>query len=239
MPPGAADQMPKRQEKPRSPSAQLVHALGHHGIDLVVDVGANHGQYARTLRAHGWPGPILSIEPDPRTHALLVRNAAGDPAWTVLPPLAAGALDGTATLARSAESDMSSLLAQGALLRTLSPSSAVEDRLQVAVRRLDGLPELRDAPGRRLFVKLDLQGGEAAALDGATGLFGRVAGLQVEMALVELYRGERPWLATIAWLEARGFVLHLVVPGYYERKLGRQLQLDGIFFRPGATPSLR
>jgi len=32
-------------------------------------------------------------------------------------------------------------------------------------------------------------------------------------------------------LEAMGFDLHLLIPGYYERKLGRQLQVDGVFYR--------
>ena len=219
--------------------AQLVHALGHHGVDAVVDVGANLGQYGRALREEGWRRPILSIEPDPFTHAELVTIAAGDPAWTVLPPFAAGAVNGMATLERAAESDMSSLLPQGALLRAISPSSNVLHRLEVRTARLDAVPALADSTWRRLFVKLDLQGGEALALDGMTGLLGRVAGLQIEMALIELYEGERLWLETIAWASSHGFTLHLVISGYYERKLGRQLQMDGIFFRRPGTPSLR
>ena len=34
-------------------------------IDLVIDAGANRGQYARVLREEGWAGPIVSIEPIP------------------------------------------------------------------------------------------------------------------------------------------------------------------------------
>jgi len=231
------DLVPRR--KPREPLAQLVHTLGLFGVGAVIDVGANEGQYATALRAHGWAGPILSVEPIPEVHARLGALAADDPAWTVLPAVALGAADGgTATLEVSAESDMSSLLPQGELLRRISPTSAVARRMAVPLRRLDrlDLPSPADADSR-LFLKLDVQGAEHAVLEGAAGLMPRVAGLQVEMALVGLYEGERPWQDTVARLAEAGFALHLLIPGYYERKLGRQLQVDGVFYHRDATPS--
>jgi FkbM family methyltransferase len=213
--------------KPREPIAQLVHSLGFFGVRAVIDGGANEGQYAASLRAHGWTGRVVSIEPIPEVYARLARRAAGDPAWTVLPPMALGAEEGQAVLEVSAESDMSSLRPQSELLQRISPSSAVTARIAVPVRRLDRL----DLPQGPLFLKLDLQGGEAAALDGAAGLLSRVVGIQLEMALVRLYEGEPLWRGTIARLEELGFGLHLLIPGYYERKLGRQLQADGVFYR--------
>jgi len=136
-----------------------------------------------------------------------------------------------AVLERSAESDMSSLLPRTALLERISPSSAVAERLEVPLRRLDGLEVLTASPWRRMLLKLDVQGGESAVLDGATGLWDRIAALQVELSLVPLYRGEAPWRAMVDRLAARGFALGLVIPGYYEHKLGRQLQFDGVFVR--------
>lgn len=227
------------RHKLRLPMAQLVHALHHHAVEAVIDGGANIGQYAKSLREEGWTGPIVSVEPDPSVHRVLVAAAADDPTWQVLPALALGANPGEAMLQRSAESDMSSLLAQSAQLEMLSPSSMVVARVPVAVHRLDQLSTIVDAPYRRLFVKLDLQGGEAAALDGLTGLVDRIVGLQVEMALVESYGSERPWLDTIAWLAHRGFAVHLLLPGYYERKIARHLQVDGVFFREPSDPPIR
>jgi hypothetical protein len=32
-------------------------------------------------------------------------------------------------------------------------------------------------------------------------------------------------------LESAGFELFLLLPGYFERKLARQLQVDGVFIR--------
>lgn len=230
---------PPRVPKPREPLAQLAHTLGLFRVEAVLDVGANEGQYAASLRAQGWAGPIVSVEPIPEVRERLAARAAGDPAWAVLPAMALGERDGEAALEISAESDMSSLLAQGPLLRRVSPSSAVARRVTVPLRRLDGLAlPPPAATARRLFLKLDVQGAEPRVLEGAAGLMPRIVGLQVEMALVPLYEGESLWRDTVALLEAAGFDLHLLLPGYYERRLGRQLQVDGVFYRRDAAPPL-
>ncbi len=222
-----------REDKPRDTRAQLLATLRHFEVDAVLDVGANVGQYARGLRRAGYAGPILSFEPLPEVHAALVKAAHDDPAWRVAPPMALGAADGEVTIARSAESDMSSILPQSRLLREISPSSAVRETLRVPLRRLDSLAEI-DSAWRRMFLKIDVQGYEPRVLEGAEGLWPRIVGVQLEMALVPLYDGEQEFRAVIAAMEARGFALHLLIPGYFERKLGRQLQVDGVFYRRDA-----
>src|ERR1700722_11845291 len=53
------------------------------GIDLLVDVGANVGQFATLCRAHGYRGSILSFEPSSAAHRELLKTAAVDPLWAV------------------------------------------------------------------------------------------------------------------------------------------------------------
>lgn len=73
----------------------LVRILDHHGIDVVLDVGANVGQYAARLRQGGWSGRIVSFEPLPDAHATLEAAAAPDALWEVAPRMALGASTGT------------------------------------------------------------------------------------------------------------------------------------------------
>ena len=226
------DLVPRR--KLRELDAQLAFTLRRQEVDAVIDVGANAGQYARRLRAAGWRGAILSIEPIPELQAALARAAAADPLWEVAPPLALGETGGTVTLEVSAEADMSSTLPQSPLLRTISPSSVVRRRIEVPRQRLDQLELVCRRPWRRLFVKVDVQGAEPAVLAGMTGLWDRVAGLQLELALLPLYQGERPWLELVADMAQRGFAPYLLFPGYFAKALGRQVQLDAVFYRaPG------
>jgi FkbM family methyltransferase len=224
------------ERKIREPLAQLAAALARNRVDAVIDVGANVGQYAAGLRAVGWRGPILSFEPLPEAHAALAARAAGDPAWTVAPPMALAERPGTARLAISAESDMSSLLPQSALLERVSPTSAVRGAVEVELARLDEVPAVAGASWRRMLVKIDVQGAEARVLAGMDRLWPRVQGVQVELSLVELYGGERPWREILDLLAALGFAPWLVIPGYFSRHLARQLQVDMVLFRdePGA-----
>lgn len=219
------------KQRLRDLDAQLVDTLQRHEIEAVIDVGANLGQYARRLRTAGWNGPILSIEPIPELHRALTASAAGDLHWQIAPPLAVGETDGETILEVSAESDMSSTLGQSELLRDISPSSAVARRIAVRQCRLDAEELLGSRSWRRLFVKADVQGAEPAVLAGLEGVWPRVQGLQLELALVPLYQGERPWLETVHHLATRGFAPYLVFPGYYARALGRQVQLDIVFYR--------
>ena len=82
------DLTPRRKAK--SPNAQLVAVLQHFRITCVLDVGANVGQYGSLLREWGYPGRIVSFEPQADAHRALERRAAADPAWEPLrntPPI--------------------------------------------------------------------------------------------------------------------------------------------------------
>lgn len=223
------DLVPARKAK--ALPAQLDLALKRAGIDLVLDVGANVGQYARARREWGYAGRILSFEPQPLAHAELMRHAAADPGWEVAPAMALGAEAGEVEIEISAASDMSSILPQSDLLRRISPTSRVTGRQRVALERLDrvALPYLGKAD--RLFLKVDTQGYESRVLDGAAGLMPRLHGVQLELPLVRCYEGEPDALAMIERLAGEGFAPHLVLPGYFERTLARQLQADVVFMR--------
>jgi FkbM family methyltransferase len=190
------------------------------------------GQYALRLRAVGYAGRIVSFEPLPEAHAELTRRAAADPAWQVAPRMAIGERDGEVEIEVSAESDMSSILPQSALLRRISPTSAVIRRERVPVARLDEIAPAWLPRDDEVVLKIDVQGYEPQVLEGAGALLRTLRGIQLEMSMVPCYEGERGFRETIDYLEAAGFELYLLLPGYFERKLARQLQVDGVFVRP-------
>jgi FkbM family methyltransferase len=231
------DLTPRRKARPHE--AQLVAVLERFAISCVLDVGANVGQYGTLLREHGYRGRIVSFEPLADAHATLTRRAARDARWQVAPQAAIGDRDGAIELEVSAESDMSSILPQTELLRQISPSSAVLRRERVPLARLESAAQPYLMAEDRIFLKIDTQGFEPQVLAGVGALMARLCGLQLEMSLVRCYEGEIGFRAMLDRLAAAGFEPYLFIPGYFERKLARQLQLDGVFMREPPGPGAR
>ena len=208
---------------------RLADLLARAGVTLVLDVGANRGQFAQALFAAGYAGRVLSFEPHPATHAALADAAAGAERWRVHPPLALGERAGTAELSSYDRSDMNSLLpaapAMGQAFAGLDRAATVS----VPVVRLDALwPEIVPA-GERVMLKLDTQGSESAILEGVGDRLAEIAALQCEAAVTPLYQGQPRLGEVIARLERAGFEPALVSPGHWSRRLGRQLDLDIVF----------
>ena len=88
----------------------IVYLMRDLRIDVVLDVGANEGQFAQQLRRCGYRGRIVSFEPVSEVHARLAAMAAVDAAWTVAPPLALGATSCEAAINVHAETTISSFL---------------------------------------------------------------------------------------------------------------------------------
>lgn len=66
-----------------NPAFQLLKALNRFDIDLVLDVGANVGQFASELRSVGYKGNLVSFEPLSAAHMALSEAASRDSRWAV------------------------------------------------------------------------------------------------------------------------------------------------------------
>jgi len=222
----------RRREVAAPETERLVGQLAAHGIDHVLDVGGNVGQYAAGLRAAGYFGRITSFEPVTSAHSAIAARASGDPLWTVAPRVALGAADGRTTIRVSNRSDMSSLKPMAELTLQALPKSFEVAQEEVLIVRLDAVFDRFVRPGETAFLKIDAQGSEADILEGATGVVARLAGLQVELSLRPMYEGETTYLELCRWIEDRGFEPFWFTAGNFSKRLGRQLQMDGVFFRP-------
>lgn len=205
-----------------------------HGIDTVLDIGANRGQTRDMLRQARFKGEIISVEPLPALQDELQKKARKDKRWRVLPPLALGDKNGECEINVSSSSDMSSLLpASDALMKAL-PKTQVVETAKIPMKTLDALYEELGLAGKRVFVKIDTQGYEMAILRNANVALAKIAGIQVEMSLFEIYKGEALFDEIVAFLKDKGFTPHMLIETNFSKKLNRQLQVDGIFYRDQA-----
>ncbi len=180
-----------------TPSA--VDFLTSRHVELVLDVGANKGQYARGLRAQGYQGRIHSFEPIIAVYAQLTRAAAGDPLWTTT-NCAVGAFAGSADINVSDSTVYSSIRSATPMSAAFSRKSAVVRIETVPVVTLDSQVEGASGP---VFLKIDTQGFEREVLLGAGALMSRIVGLQLELPVEHLYQGV--WSFNEAFVDSLGF----------------------------------
>lgn len=214
-----------------NPVFQLQQGLERFGIDLVIDVGANEGQFGRDIRSMGYRGRIASFEPLTAAHAQLLRAAHGDTAWSVHPRCAVGDRDDSVTINVARNSVSSSLLPMTDAHESAARNSAYIGAEQVPLVRLDSVAADYLDGASAPFLKIDTQGFEWAVLDGAAKLLPRLRGVLCELSLVHLYEGQHLWLDVIHRLEGEGLRTWAVQPGFTDHRSGRTLQLDAMFFR--------
>ncbi|MBY8975582.1 FkbM family methyltransferase [Rhodobacteraceae bacterium NNCM2] len=207
-----------------------VHLIRQSGATIVLDVGANVGQYAQVLRDCGYDGRIVSFEPLPDAHAELTRLAAKDPGWTIAPRTAVGDAPGEITIHQYADSSLSSALAPAAGKASAS-AFANSREVTAPVDTLDTLAAPYLKPGDKVFLKIDVQGLEPAVIAGAQNLLSQAVGVQIELALTCIYEGESGYLEILGLLDAHG-----LVPAYFfhvtaRRKMQAEDQMDALLLR--------
>jgi FkbM family methyltransferase len=224
----------RRYSLMNSPEDQFRSMLARHGIDLILDIGANTGQYSVELRRRmGYRGRIVSFEPLPAAHAQLVRAAAGDPLWEVAPRVAIGGSEGAVTLHVAGNSQSSSVLPMLDSHATAAPQSRYTRDEVVPMTTLDVAANgyLRDSSC--VLLKIDTQGYELEVLRGAPAMLARASAVQIEMSLAPLYEGQMLMRDLWGVLEAAGFELWTLLPVFVDQASGRLLQVDAAFFRKG------
>ncbi|MGI8677596.1 MAG: FkbM family methyltransferase [Jatrophihabitans sp.] len=208
----------------------FVRALQERGVDVVLDVGANVGQFGSALRRAGFAGSIVSVEPLAAAYARLTQAAAHDAGWTVL-RAGVGADVGSLTMNVSANSVSSSVLPMLDRHTNAAPQSAYVATEDVSGTTVDELVKRHDLAPESTLLKIDVQGYELPVLRGAADTIDRFAAVRTEMSLVALYDGQALLPDLLAELDGHGFELWTLERGFVEPTTGRLLQVDGVFFR--------
>lgn len=221
----------RRLTQTASPVFQLRTALDHFEVDLVLDVGANTGQFAAELRSAGYKGAFISFEPLADAHKLLEATAAGDAKWNVYKRTAVGDRDGEVEINVAGNSVSSSVLPMTRLHSAAAAGSAYVGKETVPITTMDTIATNVLSDSSQPFLKIDTQGYEEQVLSGARKMLPRCRGVLCELSLVPLYDGQTLWLELVRYLGDRGFTLWSIQRGFTDPRDGRTLQVDATFFR--------
>ncbi len=153
--------------------------------DGVVHIGAFVGDEIGVYEALGF-SPVLFIEADPRSHAILQQNLAGRRVFTEC--VAITDTEGQCTLNVTDNGQSSSVLALKKH-RDLHPGVHQVGQITVATTTIDRLLGRKYADHRFSFLNIDIQGAELLAFRGGPQLLARVSIINCEVNFDELYEG--------------------------------------------------
>jgi len=211
---------------------QIVSSMREFEIDLILDVGANEGQFAAEIRGCGFAGNIVSFEPLSSAYEPLLKASSVDAKWNVYQRCALGDRDGEVEINMAKNSFSSSILPMLESHKRFAPESVYQGKERVALKTIDSAAGEILQSAHNPFLKIDTQGFEWQVLDGAIKSLPQVRGILVELSLIPLYEGQHLWREMIDRLEAEGFVLWAFLPEFSDQKRGRTLQVNGVFYRP-------
>jgi FkbM family methyltransferase len=187
----------------------LMDVFAMLGINVVLDVGAYHGTFARWLRTLHYKGEIISFEPAAATYARLVENMKGDLGWRG-EQAALSDVDGTADLHIARSSDFNSFhefSAYGRSSRYGIPGEPIATE-RVRTRRLDDVIEaiVTRTPDARILLKLDTQGHDLRIVEATSRGLESVRAIQTELSSKHLYCGVPSLSEALARYECLGYV---------------------------------
>lgn len=207
------------------------------GINCVLDVGANSGQFGRLLRSLGYTGRIVSFEPSPRAFQSLSQVASRDDAWRVH-QLGLAAKPGSAELHTHASSVFDSLhssLDGTALPDVIDGIPEYADRGTVTVNLSTLATEYAGAvegiSSPRILLKSDTQGHDLDVIAGAQGLPENVLAVLVELSVQPIYADQPSMTQVMERLREEDFIPIAFQPVTRSLDELRVVEFDGLFAR--------
>lgn len=202
--------------------------LKNNAVTVVLDVGANIGQYGSELRSIGYEGQIISFEPTNDAYKKLVALSKKDKKWETF-HYSLGEFDGESEINISKNSVSSSLLNNLPQLIESAPSAAIVAIEKISVKKLDTIFNDLLTDSDTVYLKIDTQGYENMVLNGGLNSLKKIKLIQVEMALIPTYEDSLSFEQMIEKLTALRFKLISIESGYYDKKTGNLLEVDGVF----------
>ena len=205
--------------------------FAQYAIDIVLDVGANKGQYHDFLRQDvGFKGRIISFEPVAKYANLLRARLGEDDGWMVN-HFALGSEAGEAEINVTQSPGLNSFLAARTdIVEGYWKDDAIVGVEKVQIRTLDEvLVEMGiDCAQAGVYLKLDTQGFDLEVIKGGRAAMAHIRALQSEASVRPIYQGMPTYTETISALSDNGFELSGMFPVTHDKSL-RLIELDFVF----------
>ena len=202
---------------------------------IVLDVGANRGQFGNLLRENGYEGYIISFEPLKEVYEKLTRRTAGDKKWHTY-QYALGAASETLELNLTSATEFTSFLSPSNYARQVRSAQVQISKTElVEVKKLDDVFEdvISQCAGtdHQIFLKMDTQGFDQEVFKGAEQSLDQVVALQSEVAIQPLYEGMPDYIDSMSAFRDKGFELTGLFPVSRDQRSLILIEMDCVMRR--------
>ena len=197
---------------------------------LVIDGGANQGQWALGVINRFPTINIVSFEPTKSAFDILSKLSSGCKNWIVI-NAALGNYDGAIAMNVSSNDGQSSSILDPASHLHHYPQVTFSKIENVKITRLDSMNFDTAGP---IYLKLDVQGAEKIALQGADALLQKIAAIEIEISLDHAYSEQMDFAECVKSLKEYGFSAYSLSDPMRDEN-GFTMFVDGIFVRDNLT----
>lgn len=195
--------------------------------DLIIDVGANIGQFASSASVFFPNSQIDAFEPIPKCYKALVKNTKGLKKIKTY-NIAIGDTKKNIKFFINAESQSSSALKTTDFRLKIFPEAFAIDEIIVPQDSLDSLYGDKNIP-ETCLLKIDVQGLEEKVLKGSEKILDNIRYILLEASVNSMYEGELPLSKMLSFTESLGYKLESVVASSRSPITKNYIEFDILF----------
>ena len=207
-----------------SVQSYLEYLFEFRGVDAVIDIGANNGQYGAMLRNIGFKGFVYSYEPLEEAWLQLSKRASADDQWVIADRSAVTDSHREFIELYETENNVSSSVLSPKVDQALN----VVNKPRCPAVNINSVLNFHANCG---LLKLDVQGYESRllkAIDPAVSYLPRF--LQLELAIENTYEEEPLFQSVDQQLREIGYRLIFIFPGVADN-INRLMQVEAFYER--------
>lgn len=208
----------------------IVRTLIHFDINVLLDVGANSGQFAEKTIIYGYKKKIISFEPMSKAHKELSLKSKKYKNWEIYKRVGIGEKKGVKILNISKNSVSSSILEINKKHLVDEPNARIISKEKINLVTLNDVLKNFNKKDK-IFLKIDTQGFEKKIIKGASKVLNKINCIMLETSIIPMYKGEDNYIEIIQFMKKKGFYVWAIERGFSNKITGRVNQLDIIFVK--------
>lgn len=211
------------------PSVDKLSYFKTFNFQTILDIGANTGQFACSIRQALPEAQIYSFEPLKSCFEALVASRGGDTRFKAF-NYALGEKNEEVEMHKSAYSPSSSILEMSQTHKELFPHTKEHTSEKIRIKRLDDVAQDLNL-AKEILIKVDVQGFEDRVLAGGQQTFSLAKAVIMEVSFVKLYEGQPSFDQLYTSLKKLGFEYKGSLEQKNDKHSGAVISEDSLFIK--------